>query len=179
MKKNWKLALTALVLTAAISGGVAAFAAGTGGSADDPLVTLSYLNDVFAPSLNDTVDKAVAANEAALKQDLDDAISDWNTKIQGQMGGSGSGSAAYSVVTLSNGQTLTGQVGCEIMLRVGTATCVASGAPGLVDSTGGITLANGNALVTNHLYLVTVDTRGVTATADTVKLLVRGSYTIA
>lgn len=50
MKKNWKLALTALVLTAAISGGVAAFAAGTGGSADDPLVTLSYLNDVFAPS---------------------------------------------------------------------------------------------------------------------------------
>ena len=157
MKKNWKLALTALVLTAAISGGVAAFAAGTGGSADDPLVTLSYLNDVFAPSLNDTVDKAVAANEAALKQDLDDAISEWNTKIQG----------------------LTGQVGCEIMLRVGTATCVASGAPGLVDSTGGTTLANGNALVTNHLYLVTVDTRGVTATADTVKLLVRGSYTIA
>ncbi len=179
MKKNWKLALTALVLTAAISGGVAAFAAGTGGSADDPLVTLSYLNDVFAPSLNDTVDKAVAANEAALKQDLDDAISEWNTKIQGQMGGSGSGSAAYTVVTLSNGQTLTGQVGCEIMLRVGTATCVASGAPGLVDSTGGTTLANGNTLVTNHLYLVTVDTRGVTATADTVKLLVRGSYTIA
>ena len=65
------------------------------------------------------------------------------------------------------------------MLRVGTATCVASGAPGLVDSTGGTTLANGNALVTNHLYLVTVATRGVTATADTVKLLVRGSYTIA
>ena len=177
MKKNWKLALTALALTAAISGGVVAFAAGTAGSSDDPLVTLSYLNDVFAPSLNDTVDKAVAANESALKKDLDAAIDAWSAKIQGQSGAGGTSS--YSVVTLTKGQTLTGQIGCEIMLRVGMAACVASGTPGLIDSTGGTTLANGNVLQINHLYLVSVDTRGVTATADTVKLLVRGSYTIA
>ena len=65
------------------------------------------------------------------------------------------------------------------MLRVGTATCVSPSSPGLIDETAASTLNNGGALVTNHLYMVTIDTRSVTATAATTKLLVRGSYTIS
>ena len=42
-----------------------------------------------------------------------------------------------------------------------------------------LVLAGGAALVQNHLYMMTVEGRGVKATAATTKLLVRGSYTIA
>ncbi|MEI3305433.1 MAG: hypothetical protein V8R40_05020 [Dysosmobacter sp.] len=37
------------------------------------------------------------------------------------------------MVTLSNGQTLKGDIGCEVMLRVGSAVCVYPSNPGLVD----------------------------------------------
>ena len=37
----------------------------------------------------------------------------------------------------------------------------------------------GGALVQNHLYMMTIEGRGVKATAATTKLLVRGGYTIA
>ena len=41
-----------------------------------------------------------------------------------------------------------------------------------------MTLESGKALVKNHLYMMTISDRGVRATAATVKLLVRGGYTI-
>ena len=87
--------------------------------------------------------------------------------------------STFTVVTLSSGQTLTCDIGCEVMLRVGTATCVAPSTPGLIDESAGSTLSNGGSLVQNHLYMMTVEGRGVKATAATTKLLVRGSYTIA
>ena len=65
------------------------------------------------------------------------------------------------------------------MLRVGSAVCVASSAPGLIDETTAGTLNNGGALVQNHLYMMTIEDRGVRATAETTKLLVRGGYTVA
>ena len=95
----------------------------------------------------------------------------------GQTGGTAADT--FTVVTLSNGQTLTGGIGCEVMLRVGTAVCVSPSSPGLIDESSAATLNNSGALVTNHLYMMTIEGRGVKATAATVKLLVRGSYTIA
>ena len=95
----------------------------------------------------------------------------------GTTGGTGI-SSVFSVVTLSAGQSLQGSVGCELLLRSGSATCVASSAPGLIDSTGGTTLPGGSAVEPNHLYLVTADGRGIRASTD-VTVLVRGGYTIA
>ena len=174
MKRRLKLIAAGVAVTAAVTFGAAALAAA--GDSTDPLVTLSYLNNVFAPTVTAKVDEAVTANETALKAKLDTAITEWTKTIQTQ--GGGGSSSVYSVVTLNKGQTLTGSVGCELMLRVGGATLSSSGAPGLVDSTAGGVLSGGGALVQNHLYLVTVDTRTVTAAADSVKLLVRGSYTV-
>ena len=65
------------------------------------------------------------------------------------------------------------------VLRVGTAVCVASGSPGLIDETDASTLGNGAGLEKNHLYMMTVSERGVKAAAETAKLLVRGSYEIS
>jgi len=85
----------------------------------------------------------------------------------------------FVVVTLTKGQVLTGGIGCEVMLRIGTASCVSPSSPGLIDETAAKTLNDGGALVQNHLYMMTIEGRGVKATADTTKLLVRGAYTIA
>jgi len=84
----------------------------------------------------------------------------------------------FHVVTLSRGQTVSCSVGAEIMLRVGTANGTGT-APALVDYTSGATLASGTALTTNHLYLVTIEGNGVKATADTVRVLIRGNYKVA
>ena len=113
---------------------------------------------------------------------VDDKITDRNATILRQLGGgSGSGTASdtFAVVTLSKGQVLTGDIGCEVMLRVGTASCVSPSSPGLIDESSASTLNNGGALVQNHLYMMTIEGRGVQATAATTKLLVRGTYTIA
>lgn len=191
--KRWKPVFAAVLVCALLAAGTAALAAG---SSDDPLVSLGYLNQVFAPTVYEMVDQAVQDNEEALKASLDQAIDEWDKKLQGgqdsapsqdgdsqdgdSQGGDsqGGGSASFQVVTLSMGQTLTGEVGCEVMLRIGTAVCVTDYAPGLIDTTDGTTLNDGGDLQTNHLYMVTIPTRGVTATADVVKVLARGSYTV-
>ena len=82
------------------------------------------------------------------------------------------------VVELSAGQTLTGSTACELLLRSGTATCVSDSSPGLVDMTDGATLANGGALKANHLYLATIEGRGVHA-STAVTIMVRGEYTVS
>lgn len=129
-----------------------------------PLVTLSYLNETFMDSIMERVDQKIAARNAQL----------------GISAGSGASAASnFTVVTLTSGQVLTGDIGCEVMLRVGTAVCVSPSSPGLIDETAATALNNGSALVQNHLYMMTIEGRGVRATAGTTKLLVRGSYTVA
>ena len=172
MKKNrWVLrAVVLLAVSLALNGTVTA--AADAGSTGDPLVTLSYLNDTYLTGILSRVDAKIAARNTQLSAQIDQ-------KLSGS-GGSGVGtSAAFSVVTLTKGQTLNGSIGCEVMLRVGTASCVAASAPGLVDETSGDSINGGAALVRNHLYMMTIENRGVKATAATVKVLVRGGYSIA
>lgn len=185
--KRWKQVLALGLVLALLGAGIAAFAAGGAG---DPLVSVGYLEKVFAPAVYEKVDKAVQDNEAALKADLNRAMEEWEKKLQTSAAPTtpdpatpsappqGGDSASFQVVTLSKGQTLTGQVGCEIMLRIGSAVCVSDGIPGLIDTTDGAILNNGGGLQTNHLYMVTISVRGVQATADVVKVLARGSYTV-
>ena len=131
------------IVTVAVLAATGVAAAGSIGSADDPLVTYSYVNDT-------------------LKKEV---LSEAN--------------GGFVLVTMKKGETLKGSVGTEVMLRVGTATCTASSAPGLIDTTSAGSIDNGAALSKNHLYMMTIEERGVKATAATVKVLVRGTYTVA
>ena len=160
MKKDRWL-LRAIVLLALSAGLMTTALAAEAGSSGDPLVTLSYLNDTFFSQIMQRVDQKIAERTG-----------------QALPGGSASSASSFVVVTLSGGQTLTGGIGCEVMLRVGTAVCVAPSDPGLIDETTAATLANGGALVQNHLYMMTIEGRGVRATAATTKVLARGSYTV-
>nr|WP_325230049.1 hypothetical protein [uncultured Oscillibacter sp.] len=160
MKKDRWL-LRAFVLLALSAGLMTTALAAEAGSSGDPLVTLSYLNDTFFNNIMQRVDQKIAERTG-----------------QALPGGTSSSAASFVVVTLNEGQTLTGGIGCEVMLRVGSAVCVSPSDPGLIDETTAATLANGGALVQNHLYMMTIEGRGVRATAATTKVLARGSYTV-
>ena len=180
MKKNrWALRLTLLLLLAAVLN-VTASAAAEVGSASDPLVTLSYLNDTFLSAVLTKVDTKLTARNTALAAQLSAQVTAAEKEIAEKSGTGTSGTApTFTLVTIAKGKTLTAGVGCEVMLRVGTAVCVASSAPGLIDETTAGSIGGGAALTANHLYMATIDGRGVKATAATVKLLVRGTYTVA
>ena len=159
MKKNrWFLRAAALLMLSAVFMTTLTVAASVG-SSKDPLITLSYLEEVFMDKVLDEVDEKISTRNKNLADK------------------SGSGDS-FTVVTLSNGQTLVGDIGCEVMLRVGTAVCVAQSTPGLIDESSAATLNNGGTLAANHLYMMTIEGRGVLATSDTVKVLARGSYVI-
>jgi len=144
------------------------------GSQTDPFVTLSYLMDQFKPQVMQDVN--TKAQE--LTQTFDERTAAIEAEIQAGLGGTSPNVAdTFSVVTLKKNQTLTCSVGTEMMLRVGSANGTGS-APALVNSSGGTTLSAGSALVTNNMYLVTIDGNGAKAVTDNVKILVRGNYKI-
>lgn len=183
MKKNlWFARLAGLLLVSYTLLAVTVLAVGGAGSESDPLVTLSYLNDTFMTQMLGKVDEKLVERDKVLSNKLDAQVQQDTQMLAEKYGTSvvgNSGKAdSFTVITLSNGQTLYGDIGCEVMLRVGTASCVAASSPGLIDETDGTTLEGGAALVKNHLYMMTIDERGVKSTAASVKLLVRGSYTI-
>ena len=161
MKKNKLVLILAFVLVAVVFAGIGAYAASTLGTQSDPLVTLSYVNERLYPQLVDKIseeaDKAAEEVRQSVKQ--------------------GANTDTYSVVSLTSGQALIGQVGCELLLRIGSATVSASDSPGLVDATDASSLNNGSALRQNHLYMVTIGGNGIKATSA-VKVIVRGDYTI-
>lgn len=179
MKKHKKQ--IAVAASALILGGLLLGAAQ--GTQTDPLVSLSYINNVTTPAILKQVDSRLDAREKALTDKLDAAIAKFTQDMEklagssgGQTGSTGA-SAVFVVVTVPAGKQLVGGVGTEFMLRGGAAACVAASAPGIIDSTGGATLAAGGALQMNHLYLSTADGRGLKATSQAT-VLVRGSYTI-
>ena len=166
-KNRWFLRAVVLLALSGILSTTASLAA-EAGSEGDPLVTLSYLNDTFLDTILTKVDQKIAARNSQIAQ-----------QTGGQVTSDSGPVSTFTVVTLSSGQVLKGDIGCEVMLRVGSAVCVSPSSPGLIDETSAGTLNNSGALAQNHLYMMTIENRGVKATAATTKLLVRGTYTIA
>ena len=134
------------------------------------MVTLSYLTQTVQPDILRQVEERANTRQA-------DLMTQFEHRLDQLQGGTG-GSATYTLVTLSSGDRLELEVGCELMLRVGSAAVNSATEPALIDMTTGGTLANAGSLVQNHLYMATIPDRTVTASAGTVKLLVRGGYSI-
>lgn len=175
MKKKLLIALCAFGAVTVIVGAAALAATSYGGSSD-PLVTLSYINDVVKPELLSKFDSQLDAKITELKGELDKKVA----ALESQYGSAAelAERSTYKVVTLENGQKLTGSVGTELLLRIGSASVYTTYTPGLIDTTMGSELNSGESLVKNHLYMVTIDGRTIKATAHTM-IVVRGDYTIS
>jgi len=180
MKKKSLRTVFCLMLVGTVLAAFVAMAADVG-SQGDPLVTVSYLNETFLGQILEQVDAKLTGRNDMLKQEMDQTIAQKERELLTQLGGnsadsSGGLAVTYMEVTLEKGQILYGGAGCEVMLRSGSASCVADSTPGLIDSTAGNSINNGAALTKNHLYMMTAQ-RGVRADSD-VTLLVRGEYFI-
>jgi hypothetical protein len=164
MNLKQKITAAASVILALVLGiGIGSYASSGYGSSSDPLITLSYLTDKLTPELMAQVDKRLSAHETDLEQRFTDLLSAQSSVK----------SENYTPVTLSSGQTLTGAVGCEILLRTGGAAATAA----LADTSSGSSVGSGTAITANHLYLVTSAGTGVKASASS-QLLVRGEFTV-
>ena len=159
-KKILALLLAAVILT----GGISALAAA--GTSDNPLVTLSYLTDTFKKSILAQTDSKLAAAQSTYEAKLEQ-------KIQSSSN-SGTTIGAYSVVRMANGQTLTLNKNCEVMLRSGT---VQYSGNALTDTTSGSVLAQGSTVQKNHLYF-SADGTDVLQATSSVTILIRGNYHI-
>ena len=174
LDKRWTIRLGALALAAALLGTGAALAAG--GDQNDPLVTLSYLNQTAVPQIVKQVEDRTALKQKELEQTFASQIELYRQTGGGSSSGSG-GSASYTLVTLNDGQVMSLEVGCEVLLRIGAVTVKADSSPALVDLSAGGTVGNNASLTHNHLYMSTIAGRTLTATG-TVKILVRGGYSV-
>lgn len=177
-QSNWKTRVIALALAAACLGVGVALAAGEGG-AKDPLITLSYLDEVVVPDIISRSEKKAASRQEELSDQFGKMLEQYRKELEqlSQTGTEGR-SASYTVVSLENGQQLKLEVGCEVMLRVGSVEVSAASSPALIDVSSGGTVNSGAALEKNHLYMATIADRSLKASGS-VKLLVRGGYSVA
>lgn len=151
-KRTWKIAAIGLCAAVVLT---VAFAAAAG-SESDPLITLSYLKNVFTGQVQTMVDDAVAAGHEQNKADLDTAIQEWDAAVSQAVEEALNATkadepASFTAANMAEGATITIQAGCEIIVRSGSPVCSAS----LIDQTDGTVLAAGKAMKTNHLYLAT------------------------
>lgn len=155
------------------------YAATTAGGSTDPLVSLSYFTQTIVPDLLSDVESEAEDVRDDMTADFDDKIAayeaeiaDLMAQVEASQGTSDVESAAYSVLTLQPGETVSLNAGDEVMLRIGTAT-VTGGTPALISTTDGTSLSSGGSLVTNHLYLCTINGRTLTAGSSETWILLR------
>lgn len=131
------------------------------GASDDPLISKSYIENQLMPQIKQYIESRLA--EAG--------------------GGSGGGAAAvtadkFNVVNASAGQQIICSAGTELILRMGSASVIATEKGGIADTTDGFDLADGAFMPSNHLLIVPVsDGRGVRATTDII-VMIKGGYTV-
>lgn len=148
-KKNMLVLVIALALV--VTTAVAVGAGYEPGSAEDPIVTKSYVDSKIAEVLD---------------------------KISESGSGTGTGSGeAFTPVKIDSGKKLIGGEGTELILRSGKAKAVAQ-QDGLSDVTVGQDIGAGKEISKNHLLLVPRDDgRGIEAATE-IWVLVKGAYTV-
>lgn len=155
MKNTKRLGLIALSILIV---GTSAYASkGEPGSANDPLVTKSYI-DSKLQELETKLKLELASNQANTKPD---------TK-----------NMTFEVVTVPKGSTIVGEQGTEIIVRSGSGQIVSGAGGGLQDMTDGVDALAGTNAKKYHLMIVPRDDgRGINATTELI-VMVRGGYTI-
>lgn len=174
MKKIIALALLGAVLT----GGAAVYAAG--GTAADPLVSLSYLNDTYIPGALQQAASRVDTKTQAVYQSVLADLNAHHSACLARAGGESAGAALPGDRRLKRGDVVTLPSGSTFTLLAGSASgaCAAGGAA--VDVTAGTVLASGEALPRYHRLLAGEHTNAaVTITSDTAVAVLEGEYTLS
>ena len=159
---------------------------------NDPLISLSYINEVLWPEIEDMVERAVKVGEL-VREERDDTEEETDDETEEETETEEESetdttdapvapakSFEYEVLHLMEGAILVSETPCEIILRSGHATASLHGNDnGLADLTDGGELMEGDSLVANHLLMIPRgDGRGFKITSEEAYIMVRGGYTI-
>ncbi|MNO17790.1 hypothetical protein D3C76_74900 [compost metagenome] len=178
MKTLWKTIMIGAILAGGVWAGsmlnLTAEGASVGsqpGTADDPVVTKSYVDQ--------QIQKALQGGSIATQAPVVTATpapTSVPTSAPSQ-----NASTAFVIVDVKPGQTLIAGAGAEFIVRAGKAVIVTQDSNGVGDLTDGVDLANGAAAPTNHLLSFPREGRGIgVQDGQTLGLvvMVRGTYTL-
>ena len=180
-----KAAIALVALTVIMS----LFVFGTGNeysTEDDPLVSLSYINGVMIPSIENYVDskiKNVSVDEIA------DALmqnENFRQYVASIVASSGSGTVPGSAVSqdfikleLSAGKRVTASGKCEIIVRSGHAAVFCKTEGAVKDLSADKVLKNGDEAPVGDLIVVTyAEGAGISSVYSPTEILIRGEFTV-
>ncbi len=128
----------------------------------DPLITLSYLQEIFAPTLKQQI-----ADELKSTAPADNKTETSNS---------------YELLELTNGNTVIADSICEFIVRPGSKVTAVSPFPsqGIADITKGVEVMNDEAISINSYCLIPRggDGRGIKVVGEKAYIMIRGDYTI-
>lgn len=159
MKKKLVAVLTAAALIVSLC--IAASA--EYGSADDPLVSLSYITNTLLPQIYTKVDEKIAASKTSSSPSTGN-----------------SSSVTYEPIMLAQGKKIEAASGSiEVLLRRGTFVAIDPLGDHLINMTQGNEAGEGEILVLQNLYVIArPDGRAIEAKTDS-WIMVRGDYKIS
>lgn len=125
------------------------------GGQDDPLISKAYIDTVLMPQIKEYVESRIGEVNS---------------------GGGTAAADSFKVVNMTSGQKIICEAGAELILRMGSASIIATEKGGLADTTAGFDLSHGTAMPSNHLLIVPVaDGRGIEAKNDVI-VMIKGGY---
>ncbi|MBQ9121217.1 MAG: hypothetical protein IJY12_02505 [Clostridia bacterium] len=201
MSKKIKIFLTFFVILSLLATAVIFAAGSTYDSSSDPLVSLSFLTEIFKPELQNEIREANDNVELVLQAQIDSLtaqIADQSDKIAllteklekvsatlpSTPSASESGAAShqvYVVLELKKGDVLIAEEVSELVLRSGEAIVMTPSVnKSLLDCTDGQELTSGQSVPVNHFILIPgeADGRGITVTSDTASVMIKGAYSL-
>ena len=177
MKKKLSLRDVVFIIAAAsLAVGLCVYAFAAGGTKDDPLVTLGYIEGPYKQSLRQSV--------------MDDIDEEFFADLKDQIGREIRANVSdllndFTVVELDRGDSIEAAGSMELVLRTGQATAFVklqeniNAKVGLSDLTTGKEVVDGESLSPNHYVIISRgDGRGVSVTSEKCWFMVRGSYNI-
>lgn len=185
-RRRFTITVGAVLMVCMLATGYAAVAAEYG-SSDDLLISQSYLEQIFTPSLSADREQAssIAEKIAQMSQMLDHRVAALISKIGRQdvfekkpVSDHVSEGESWEAVTVAPGKTMKLGVNAEFVLQKGGGTCLESAGTGLTDQSSGKVLSADETLEVNHRYLATTKNAGFRATSCST-VIVLGSYALA
>ncbi|MGO4951206.1 hypothetical protein [Paenibacillus sp. DRB1-1] len=191
MKSRYKVSLAAVLLGGGIVAGSlmnnsvnGASSSGQPGTADDPVVTKSYVDQKIAQAIKGEV----PASNTSSKTTSSNAPATNATSNTTASGASSAGKAstpeqteALKVVDVKPGQKLIAKAGSEFILRNGYAVVYSMDASGAIDITSGTEIVHNQAVEKNHLVSFPREGRGIQVKEGQkfgLVVMVRGGYTV-
>lgn len=193
MKPYMKVSLAALAIGVGVWVGSVysntAIGAGTiqPGTADDPVVTKSYVDQQIQQALGGKISTGGGNTSSGADSNAGNGSNTGSTGTGNSSGDTtlpplvSGASDALEIVMVKPGQQLIGASGAEFIVRSGKAVIVSEGTNGVADLTDGVDLTNGQEAPNNHLLSFPKDGRGITVLEGnkySLTVMVRGGYSL-